>query len=74
MSPSPHSQVRGEEPHYRLYEPVRARVVGVFIGLRLLDYPNTMTFAIAGSAVGALDRFQRGSNDPPYVRVPRLRF
>jgi hypothetical protein len=49
-------------------------MVGLFIDLRLLDYPSTMAFAFAGAAVGALDRFQNGSNKRQYRRLPRLRF
>jgi O-antigen ligase len=48
--------------------------VGLFIDLRLLDYPSTAAFAFAGAAVGALDRFQNASNTRQYVRLPRLRF
>ena len=49
-------------------------MTGLFIDLRLLDYPLTMPFAFAGAAAGALDRLQNASNAPPYVRLPRMRF
>ncbi|GAB0104500.1 hypothetical protein JMUB6875_34740 [Nocardia sp. JMUB6875] len=36
---------------------------GVFVDLRLFDYPSTMVFALVGAAVGAADRLPR----PPKV-------
>lgn len=49
-------------------------VLGLFADLRLLDYPNTMAFALAGAAVGAFDRDRGAQIAPSYVRIPRLRF
>ncbi|MBJ8343999.1 O-antigen ligase [Antrihabitans sp. YC2-6] len=48
-------------------------LLGFFADLRLLDYPNTMVMALAGAAVGALDRENR-AKEKPFVRLPKLRF
>ncbi|WP_067689356.1 O-antigen ligase family protein [Nocardia jejuensis] len=40
-------------------------LAGVFVDLRLFDYPSTMVFALVGAAVGAADRLsQRAAVDP----------
>jgi O-antigen ligase len=49
-------------------------ILGLFVDLRLLDYPNTTAFALAGVAAGVLDRYRSASAEPPYVRLPRMRF
>ncbi|MEU0542776.1 O-antigen ligase family protein [Nocardia sp. NPDC005978] len=40
-------------------------LAGLFVDLRLFDYPSTMVFALIGAAVGAADRLERGTPRDP---------